>query len=229
MATLADFEVHSVVGQGEFGKVVLVSSKFCPGELLAMKVVQKENLLLRGHSTVSQAITEKQILQEMASKPHPFVVSLHYAFQTEDSLYLLMDFVGGGDLFSLMESKGALPEPHVVVYTAELVLALEHVHSLHIIFRDLKPENVMVGMVHAYRTRSLALSPICLRVCPPDALFFCFFLLCVSSGRPPQAYRLWHEQAPRARDRRPQQRNIVHRDRHKQQQQQRVRPPRQQQ
>ena len=179
MATLADFEVHSVVGQGEFGKVVLVSSKFCPGELLAMKVVQKEHLLLRGHSTVSQAITEKQILQEMASKPHPFVVSLHYAFQTEDSLYLLMDFVGGGDLFSLMESKGALPEPHVVVYTAELVLALEHVHSLHIIFRDLKPENVMVGMVHAYRTRSLALTPIRLRVRPPDAFFFSFILSAV--------------------------------------------------
>ena len=111
-----------------------------------MKVVRKEHLLLRGSMSVSQAVTEKQILQQMATRPHPFVVSLHYTFQDAESLYLLIDFVGGGDLFTLMESKGALPEPHVVVYAAELVLALEHVHSLHIIFRDLKPENVMVGM-----------------------------------------------------------------------------------
>ena len=147
--TLDDFDVHSVVGEGEFGRVVLVSNRLDPTELLAMKIVRKEHLLLRGSTSVSQAVTEKQILQEMASCPHPFIVSLHYAFQTDDSLYLLIDFVGGGDLFSLMESKGALPEAHVTIYAAELTLALEHVHSLHIIFRDLKPENVMVGMVRA--------------------------------------------------------------------------------
>ena len=145
--TLDDFEVHSVVGEGEFGRVVLVSNRVNPTEMLAMKIVRKEHLLLRGSSSVSQAVTEKQILQEMASRPHPFVVALHYAFQTDDSLYLLIDFVGGGDLFSLMESKGALPEGHVVIYSAELTLALEHIHSMMIIFRDLKPENVMVGMV----------------------------------------------------------------------------------
>ena len=91
-------------------------------------------------------MTEKQVLQEMSAKPHPFIVSLNFAFQDSDHLFLVMDFVGGGDLFSLLEQKQRFPEPWVRVYSAEIVLALEHVHDAGIIFRDLKPENVMVGM-----------------------------------------------------------------------------------
>lgn len=138
-------EVHGLVGEGEFGKVLMATRKE-DKQLFAMKVLRKEHLILRGETMVAQAITEKQILQEMAIQPHPFVVSLHYAFQTDDCLYLLMDFVGGGDLFALIEARGALPEPAVQIYSAELALALEHVHSLNIIYRDLKPENIMVGI-----------------------------------------------------------------------------------
>ena len=63
-----------------------------------------------------------------------------------DHLFLVMDFVGGGDLFSMLEQKQRFPEAWVQVYGAEIALALEHVHEAGIIFRDLKPENVMVGM-----------------------------------------------------------------------------------
>ena len=123
-----------------------MATRIADRQLYAMKVLQKDRLLLRGETMVAQAITEKRVLQDMAIKPHPFVVSLHYAFQTDDCLYLLMDFVGGGDLFALLEARGCLSEPAVQMYSAELALALEHVHSLNIIYRDLKPENIMVGI-----------------------------------------------------------------------------------
>ena len=98
-------------------------------KLYAMKVLRKEHLLLQGRHSVTQAITEKQVLQEMAAKPHPFIVSLMFAFQDGEHLYLVMDFVGGGDLFALIESKGVFSEAAVRVYAGEMILALEHVHA----------------------------------------------------------------------------------------------------
>ena len=146
--TLDDFVVHGQVGEGEFGKVMMAAKRegADAGRMYALKVIRKDNLLFRGSSSITQAITEKQVLQEMAAKPHPFIVSLNYAFQDADHLFLVLDFVGGGDLFSLLEQKQRFPEGWVMVYSAEIVLALEHVHEAGIIFRDLKPENVMVGM-----------------------------------------------------------------------------------
>ena len=93
----ADFDVHGLVGEGEFGKVMM-ATKIDTQRLYAMKVLRKEQLLSRGNITVSQAITEKQVLQQMASRPHPYVVSLRFSFQTDDNIYLVMDLVGGGDL-----------------------------------------------------------------------------------------------------------------------------------
>ena len=87
------------------------------------------------------------MLQDIStSGGHPFIVSLHFAFQDVGHLYLVLDFVGGGDLFTLLEVKQQLPEHWVQIYAGEIVLALLHVHRLGIIFRDLKPENVMVEM-----------------------------------------------------------------------------------
>ena len=82
----------------------------------------------------------------MAARPHPYVISLRFAFQTDENIFLVMDFMGGGDLHNLLEAKGRLREAWVVVYAAEIALALEHVHAHDVIFRDLKPENVMIGV-----------------------------------------------------------------------------------
>lgn len=87
-----------------------------------------------------------QVLQDLSDKQHPYIVSLHHSFQDDAHLYLVMDFVGGGDLFMLIESQERLPEEWAMIYSAELTLALEHVHAQDVIFRDLKPENVMVGV-----------------------------------------------------------------------------------
>mmetsp|Transcript_7389 Transcript_7389/g.12446 ORF Transcript_7389/g.12446 Transcript_7389/m.12446 type:complete len:1256 (-) Transcript_7389:302-4069(-) len=142
---LDDFAIHGLVGEGQFGQVMMTTQK-STGALFAMKVIRKEQLLLQGRQSVTQAITENQVLQQMSARPHPYIVSLMFAFQDEERLYLVMDYVGGGDLFSLLEQRGRMPETWVRVYAGEIVLALGHVHEHGIIFRDLKPENVMVGM-----------------------------------------------------------------------------------
>eukprot|EP00962_Isochrysis_galbana_P008438 scaffold2325_cov105-Isochrysis_galbana.AAC.7 len=87
-----------------------------------------------------------QVLQEMADKRHPYIVSLQHSFQDDQHLYLVMDFIGGGDLFSLIEKKGRLPEAWARIYSAEIALALNHLHEAGVIYRDLKPENVMVAI-----------------------------------------------------------------------------------
>ena len=81
--TLDDFDLLKVLGKGGFGKVMLVRKKGT-NDVYAMKVLRKEHLLFRGKTSVRQAITEKQVLQEMASRPHPFVVSLHYDLCAQD-------------------------------------------------------------------------------------------------------------------------------------------------
>lgn len=76
----------------------------------------------------------------LASINHPFIVRLQYAFQTEGKLYLVLDFLRGGDLFGRLAKEIMFTEEDVKFYMAELVLALDHLHSLGIIYRDLKPE-----------------------------------------------------------------------------------------
>jgi len=137
-----DFEVLSLCGSGEYGRVLMVRCVWNQ-QIYAMKVIAKSNIVLRGNASIAQAIAESEILQTIR---HPYIVSLHFAFQDQDHLYLVMDYAGGGDLYALIESRGPLPEAWIKVYAAELVLAVQHVHDLDIVYRDLKPENVMVGL-----------------------------------------------------------------------------------
>ena len=84
---------------------------------------------------------ERNILTEVQ---HPFIVRLHYAFQTEGKLYLILDFLRGGDLFTRLAKEIMFTEEDVKFYLAELALALDHLHSIGIIYRDLKPENILL-------------------------------------------------------------------------------------
>lgn len=99
-----------------------------------MKVLKKATLKVRDRERTKM---ERNIL---ASINHPFIVRLHYAFQTEGKLYLVLDFLRGGDLFGRLAKEIMFTEEDVKFYMAELVLALDHLHSLGIIYRDLKPE-----------------------------------------------------------------------------------------
>uniref|UniRef100_A0A8K9X420 non-specific serine/threonine protein kinase n=1 Tax=Oncorhynchus mykiss TaxID=8022 RepID=A0A8K9X420_ONCMY len=134
------FELRKVLGQGSFGKVFLVKKTTGPdtGQLYAMKVLKKATLKVRDRVRTKM---ERDILVEVN---HPFIVKLHYAFQTEGKLYLILDFLRGGDLFTRLSKEVMFTEEDVKFYLAELALALDHLHSLGIIYRDLKPENILL-------------------------------------------------------------------------------------
>jgi len=133
-----DFELLKVIGKGSFGKVMQVKKKD-DGQIYAMKVLRKEAIIAR--KQVDHTRAEKAILQKI---DHPFIVKLNYAFQTEEKLYMVLDFVNGGELFFHLKKEGKFSEERVRLYSAEIALALHHLHSRDIVYRDLKPENILI-------------------------------------------------------------------------------------
>lgn len=136
--SLEDFDLLAVLGRGGFGKVMQVRHRIT-GEVYAMKILKKSEL--RRRRQVERTQTERTIL---AAVRHPFIVCLHYAFQNNQKLYMVMDFVQGGDFFTLMRKFRRLPEEWVRYYVAEIALALQHLHDMDVVYRDLKPENVLL-------------------------------------------------------------------------------------
>ncbi len=137
---LDDFGVVCVLGKGAFGKVYLVEKK-ATKEQFAMKEMDK-HVLVR-EKLMENILAEKAILQKIK---HPFIVRLHFAFQTEHKLYLVMDLLAGGELFFHLDKAPdyKFEESRVKFYTAQIGLAIGHLHSLDIIYRDLKPENCVL-------------------------------------------------------------------------------------
>eukprot|EP00455_Lapot_gusevi_P054030 TRINITY_DN855_c0_g1_i4.p1 TRINITY_DN855_c0_g1~~TRINITY_DN855_c0_g1_i4.p1 ORF type:complete len:419 (+),score=117.03 TRINITY_DN855_c0_g1_i4:104-1360(+) len=150
--TVNDFELLVVVGKGSFGKVMQVRKKDT-GKIYAMKVLKKENLIKR--KQVAHTITERRVLEEI---DHPFVVSLRYAFQTEDKLYMILDYFTGGELFYHLKNEGKFSEERARLYAAEIILALECLHANGIIYRDLKPENILLDNEGHIRLTDFGLS-----------------------------------------------------------------------
>ena len=135
---LEDFDLLTVVGKGSFGKVMQVRKKDSK-EIYAMKCMSKELILREG--LVEHMKAEKNILGAIN---HPYIVKLHFAFQTKESLFLILDFLSGGELFYHLSQVGTFPESRAKFYTAQIGLSLGHLHSLNIIYRDLKPENCVL-------------------------------------------------------------------------------------
>jgi serine/threonine protein kinase len=133
-----DFEMKKVIGRGAFGKVMLVQKK-SDGQLYAMKILSKDMILRR--KQVGRTQSENRILRKI---DHPYLVGMKYAFQAETKLYLVLDYVNGGDMFGHLQQVKRFNVDQVRLYAAEMVLAFEHLHSLNIVYRDLKPENVLV-------------------------------------------------------------------------------------
>lgn len=133
-----DFKVLKCVGRGSFGKVMLVEKKNS-GDVYAMKILTKDVVAKRNLLIKTQA--ERDILEKIDS---PFIVKLHYAFQTETKLYFVMDFCNGGELFFHLRKSNTFSERRAMFYTAQLVEAIRVLHENGIIYRDLKPENVLL-------------------------------------------------------------------------------------
>jgi serine/threonine protein kinase len=139
----ADFKRLIVLGHGTFARVVLVQS-LIPSDkagLFAMKILQKKLIIAKKQT--SHTMTERSVLGRCSS--HPFLVSLRYAFQTPETLNLVIDFCAGGELYYHLSRLGRFPESRACFYAAELTMALEHLHSFNVIYRDLKPENVLIA------------------------------------------------------------------------------------
>jgi hypothetical protein len=135
--TIQDFEMLSVLGKGSFGAVMLVRFKK-DGRVFALKIIKKTNM---DRSDVQNAMEERQILQRIN---HPYICGLVFAFQTNERLYLGMKYYAAGDLFYHLNLKGRLDVRDATLYSAELVLAISYLHKLNILYRDLKPSNIMI-------------------------------------------------------------------------------------
>ncbi len=132
------FTIEDCLGAGSFGKVFKVRMK-SNGELYAMKVINKKFLMK--NNQLKYAITECNVLKLATS---PFILTLYYAFQTPENLYMIIDYCPGGDLnFHIIQNL--FEEDEARFYIAELILGIEHLHELDIIYRDLKPENILIN------------------------------------------------------------------------------------
>uniref|UniRef100_A0A7N6B393 Serine/threonine-protein kinase Sgk1 n=1 Tax=Anabas testudineus TaxID=64144 RepID=A0A7N6B393_ANATE len=131
--------VFSVIGKGSFGKVFLAKRKH-DEKYYAVKVLQKKIILNRKEQ--KHIMAERNVL--LKNVKHPFLVGLHYSFQTTDKLYFVLDFINGGELFFHLQKERTFPEPRAKFYIAEMASALGYLHSLNIVYRDLKPENILL-------------------------------------------------------------------------------------
>lgn len=132
-----DFYVIKVIGRGAFGEVQLVRHKVSKA-VYAMKLLSKFEMIKRSDSAFFWE--EREI---MAHTTSPWIVKLHFAFQDAKNLYMVMDYMAGGDLVNLM-SNYDIPEKWAKFYGAEVVLALDAIHSMGFIHRDVKPDNMLL-------------------------------------------------------------------------------------
>ncbi|XP_072102134.1 ribosomal protein S6 kinase alpha-5-like isoform X2 [Mobula birostris] len=140
---MENFELLKVLGTGAYGKVFLVRkvSGHDAGKLFAMKVLKKASIVQKA-KTMEHTKTERHVLEQI--RQSPFLVTLHYAFQTDAKLHLILDYVSGGEMFTHLYQRDHFSEADVRIYIGEIVLALEHLHKLGIVYRDVKLENILL-------------------------------------------------------------------------------------
>jgi serine/threonine-protein kinase RIM15 len=137
--SIKDFEIIKPISKGAFGSVYL-SKKKSTGEYFAIKVLKKADMVAKNQVTNVKA--ERAIM--MWQGESDFVAKLYWTFSSKDYLYLVMEYLNGGDCASLIKVLGGLPEDWVKKYLGEVVLGVEHLHSRGIIHRDLKPDNLLI-------------------------------------------------------------------------------------
>ena len=135
--TIREFDPLTIIGRGAFGEVRICRQKE-NGDIVAIKKMRKEDMLNKNQ--LMHVRTEKEILKNN----NPWIVKLKYSFQDDYFLYLVMDFLPGGDLMNLLMKKDILTEEEARFYTAEMILAVDSVHKLNCIHRDLKPDNILI-------------------------------------------------------------------------------------
>ncbi|OMJ65898.1 hypothetical protein SteCoe_37454 [Stentor coeruleus] len=136
--TPGHFRPMQMLGKGSFGEVFLVEKKDSK-QLLAMKILMKNKIM--GQNLIRYAMTERNVASAVK---HPFIVGLRYSFQTDNKLYLLLDYCSGGSLGGFLIKEKRFSEDRSRIYLCEILLALDELHKRDIIYRDLKPDNVVI-------------------------------------------------------------------------------------
>eukprot|EP00002_Diphylleia_rotans_P011705 TRINITY_DN2306_c0_g1_i13.p1 TRINITY_DN2306_c0_g1~~TRINITY_DN2306_c0_g1_i13.p1 ORF type:complete len:326 (+),score=54.02 TRINITY_DN2306_c0_g1_i13:55-1032(+) len=158
-----DFEKIRLLGKGDVGRVYLVREKMS-GNLYAMKILIKKELIKR--HKVDRILTERNAL---ASANHPYVITLYHAFQSIERLFFVISYCAGGEFFRMLQTQpnNRLPEHVVRYYGAEVALALEYLHLMGFVYRDLKPENLLLHSSGHIKVADFDLSK---QILPPQAL-----------------------------------------------------------
>lgn len=135
---LDDFELDRTIGTGSFGRVMIVNVKRNRTQRYAMKMLKKENIVKM--KQIEHTLNEKKIL---CSIDFPFIVKLVYSFKDTSNLYMVLEYVTGGEMFTHLRKIGKYSEENACFFASQIVLTFEYLHYLSIVYRDLKPENVL--------------------------------------------------------------------------------------
>lgn len=141
--TINSFALGPTVGTGSFGRVRVAKFKSGPvskEKPFALKIMKKSEVIKT--KQVEHIRNEKLVLETLE---HPFVVNFVCSFQDPKRLFIVLEYVNGGELFGRLREKGKLPDTEAAFYTAEICMAFEYLHSMHIAYRDLKPENLLLN------------------------------------------------------------------------------------
>ncbi len=150
--SIEDFKVIKGLSSGAYGKVCLVK-KLSSGDYFAMKVIDRQKTV--EHAQEENVQSEVSIMRDIDSD---YIVKLYYSFQNEEYLFFVMEYINGGDLGNLLANCGSIEEKYCRLYTAEIVMVLECLHSHNIIHRDLKPENILIDSTGHLKITDFGLS-----------------------------------------------------------------------
>jgi protein kinase A len=137
---LDDFDLIRTIGTGNFGRVIIAYLKSDRSQPYAIKMLIKENIVKM--KQIEHTLSEKKIL---SSIDFPFIIRLAYSFKDNSNLYMVLEYASGGEMFTHLRKSGRFNEEIACFYASQIVLSFEYLHHLNIIYRDLKPENVLYG------------------------------------------------------------------------------------